>query len=82
MIVLTASCFALTYWVGRQLETELLPEVHQSEFTFEVALPVGTPLDQTVSILDGIEQDILKDKEIKSKIEAIEKASRSCCRNA
>ena len=74
MIVLTATCFALTYWVGRQLETELLPEVHQSEFTFEVALPVGTPLDQTVSILDGIEQDILKDKEIKSKIEAIEKA--------
>jgi multidrug efflux pump subunit AcrB len=74
MIVLTASCFALTYWVGRQLETELLPEVHQSEFTFEVALPVGTPLDQTVSILDGVEQDILKDKEIKSKIEAIEKA--------
>ena len=74
MIVLTASCFALTYWVGRQLETELLPEVHQSEFTFEVALPVGTPLDQTVSILDGVEQAILKDKEIKSKIEAIEKA--------
>ena len=74
MIALTASCFALTYWVGRQLETELLPEVHQSEFTFEVALPVGTPLDQTVSILDGVEQAILKDKEIKSKIEAIEKA--------
>ena len=74
MIVLTASCFALTYWMGRQLETELLPEVHQSEFTFEVALPVGTPLDQTVSILDGVEQAILKDKEIKSKIEAIEKA--------
>ena len=66
MIVLTASCFALTYWMGRQLETELLPEVHQSEFTFEVALPVGTPLDQTVSILDGVEQAILKDKEIKS----------------
>jgi len=74
MIVLMASCFALTYWVGRQLETELLPEVHQSEFTFEVALPVGTPLDQTVSILDGVEQAILRDKEIKSKIEAINKA--------
>ncbi|MDP7048070.1 MAG: efflux RND transporter permease subunit [Verrucomicrobiota bacterium] len=75
MAVLTASCFALTYWVGTQLETELLPEVHQSEFTFEVALPVGTPLDQTVSILDDVEKTILKDKEIKSKIEAIEKAA-------
>lgn len=75
MAALTASCFALTYWVGTQLETELLPEVHQSEFTFEVALPVGTPLDQTVSILDDIEQAILKDKEIKSKIESIGKAA-------
>ena len=75
MAVLTASCFALTYWVGSKLETELLPEVHQSEFTFEVALPVGTPLDQTVSILDDVEQAILKDKEIKSKIESIGKAA-------
>ena len=39
MIALAAACF----WVplrGRSLETELLPEVHQSEFTFEE--PVGT----------------------------------------
>ena len=62
MIALAIACFFITYSVGRQLETELLPEVHQSEFTFEVALPVGTPLDQTVKILGQVEKKILESK--------------------
>ena len=62
MIVLAAACFFITYSVGRQLDTELLPEVHQSEFTFEVSLPVGTPLDQTVKILGEVEKKILDSK--------------------
>jgi multidrug efflux pump subunit AcrB len=62
MLALIVGCFGLTWWVGKQLETELLPEVHQSEFTFEASLPVGTPLDQTISILDGVEKSILKNK--------------------
>jgi hydrophobic/amphiphilic exporter-1 (mainly G- bacteria), HAE1 family len=63
MVVLTLACFVLTYTVGRQLQSELLPEVRQSEFTFEAALPVGTPLDETVSILSRVEQAILARKE-------------------
>ncbi len=63
IILLAVSSIALTYVVGTQLETELLPEVHQSEFTFEVALPVGTPLDETVSVLEGVEKSILAKKE-------------------
>ena len=63
MLALIVGCFGLTWWVGKQLETELLPEVHQSEFTFEASLPVGTPLDQTISILDGVEKSILIKKE-------------------
>ncbi len=62
MIFLAIACFFITYTVGRQLDTELLPEVHQSEFTFEVALPVGTPLDQTVKILGEVEKKILDSK--------------------
>ena len=62
MIALAAACFFITYSVGRQLDTELLPEVHQSEFTFEVSLPVGTPLDQTVKILGEVEKKILDSK--------------------
>ena len=72
MIVLAAACFWVTYSVGRQLETELLPEVHQSEFTFEVSLPVGTPLDETVKLLGDVEQKILDSKKAKdSKIDTL-----------
>ena len=72
MIALAAACFWITYSVGRSLETELLPEVHQSEFTFEVSLPVGTPLDETVKLLSDVEQKILDSKKVKdSKIETL-----------
>ena len=63
MLLLAAACFVLTYTVGRQLQSELLPEVRQSEFTFEVSLPVGTPLDVTVETLGRIENEILAKKE-------------------
>lgn len=59
MMLLAGGCFVLTYVVGTRLQSELLPEVRQSEFTFEVALPVGTPLDQTVNALGSVEQKIL-----------------------
>ncbi len=54
-----AACGALTWQLGRSLGTELLPEVHQGEFTFEVNLPVGTPLEETVAILTPVEKTIL-----------------------
>jgi hydrophobic/amphiphilic exporter-1 (mainly G- bacteria), HAE1 family len=63
MVMLALACFILTYTVGSQLQSELLPEVHQSEFTFEAALPVGTPLDETVSVMNDVEQTILKRKD-------------------
>jgi hydrophobic/amphiphilic exporter-1 (mainly G- bacteria), HAE1 family len=57
----------LTVILGLSLETELLPEVHQSEITFELNLPVGTPLEETVRILSEIESSVLEDQpEIKS----------------
>ena len=63
MLLLAAACIVLTYTVGKQLQSELLPEVRQSEFTFEVALPVGTPLDVTVDTLGRIEDQILAKRE-------------------
>jgi len=72
MLALIIGCFGLTWWVGKQLETELLPEVHQSEFTFEASLPVGTPLEETVKLLSGVEQKILDSmKDEESKIDAL-----------
>ena len=46
-------------WILQQLGTELLPEVRQGEFTFEVALPVGTPLEETERILSPVERSIV-----------------------
>ena len=41
--------FALAIVIGRNLGSELIPEVHQGRFTVEAALPVGTPLTLTDS---------------------------------
>lgn len=50
----------LTYRIAIDLESELLPEVRQGEFTFEASLPVGTPLEQTAATLKPVEAKILQ----------------------
>ena len=55
-------CFYGTWQTATQLDSELLPEVHQSEFTFEVDLPVGTPLEETQAILGEVEKTILENQ--------------------
>lgn len=54
------ACFAAIYWFATSVETELLPEVYQGEFTIEVQLPVGTPLAETHRVLRGVESSILE----------------------
>jgi HAE1 family hydrophobic/amphiphilic exporter-1 len=49
--------------LGRSMESELLPEVRQGEFTFELALPVGTPLEESDRILRPLEAAILAERE-------------------
>jgi HAE1 family hydrophobic/amphiphilic exporter-1 len=63
VVVIIIATFAATVWTLRQLDTELLPEVHQGEFTVEVALPVGTPIEGTESIVSPVERAILEEKE-------------------
>ncbi len=53
--------FAVTVWLAGRLPSELLPEVHQGELTVEVALPVGTPLEETEEILRPVERAILEE---------------------
>lgn len=62
VLVLMVACLAL---IGRgfaSLDSELLPEVHQGEITFELALPAGTPLERTEAILQPIEAAVLAEK--------------------
>ena len=63
VVILALATFGATFWLARELPSELLPQVHQGELTFEVALPVGTPLEETDAILRPIEQAILAEKE-------------------
>jgi HAE1 family hydrophobic/amphiphilic exporter-1 len=63
VVLAVAACFWATWEVTSSLQSELLPEVHQGEFTVEVALPVGTPVEETLSIVDPIERAILTEKE-------------------
>jgi HAE1 family hydrophobic/amphiphilic exporter-1 len=61
--LVTLVCMAATALVVTRLDSELLPEVHQGEITFEVSLPVGTPLEQTAALLTPLESAILDERE-------------------
>jgi HAE1 family hydrophobic/amphiphilic exporter-1 len=63
VFALVAVVLWVTWQLGRRLDTELLPEVRQGEFTVEVSLPVGTPLEETESILDPVGDAILSERE-------------------
>ncbi|MDX1630669.1 MAG: efflux RND transporter permease subunit [Thermoanaerobaculia bacterium] len=59
VLALVVVCLGVTFWLFATLDTELLPEVHQGELTVEVALPPGTPLEETEQTLAPIEEAIL-----------------------
>ncbi len=63
VLVLALLLLGMTAWLATRLDSELLPEVHQGELTVEVALPVGTPLEQTDAVLRPVEQAILAEEE-------------------
>ena len=43
---------------AQHLGLELLPEVHQSEFTAFLALPVGTPIEDSEAVYSRLEQQV------------------------
>ncbi len=57
--VLVAITLWSSWWLLGRLDSELLPDVRQGEFTIEVALPVGTPLAETERTLAAVERAIL-----------------------
>ena len=54
--VLALAAFAVMGWGAMRLDSELIPEVHQGEFTVELVFPVGTPLDETDAQVEPLEQ--------------------------
>jgi HAE1 family hydrophobic/amphiphilic exporter-1 len=63
VVIVMAVCVWIAWDVGTSLDSELLPEVHQGEFTVEVQLPVGTPLQETDRVTAPVEQAILAERE-------------------
>ncbi len=51
----------LTGGLLMRLDWELLPEVHQGELSFEISLPVGTPLEKTSATLIPVEKALRAD---------------------
>ena len=56
-----------TGWLG----SELLPEVHQGRFTVRLAMPVGTPLEETSRVVMQAEQVVSSHPEVASVFGAV-----------
>ncbi len=63
VLAIMAIAIAVMVSTAQRLQSELLPEVYQGEFTMEVALPVGTPLEETEAVLAPIEAAILSEND-------------------
>jgi len=58
VVAIAAAMFALAAWRVPRLGLELLPEIHQGEFTLYTALGVGTPLETTEAVLSRLDQQV------------------------
>ena len=55
VVVLALAAFGVMIGGATRLDSELIPEVHQGEFTVELSFPVGTPIDETDALVEPIE---------------------------
>ncbi|HLT40479.1 MAG TPA: efflux RND transporter permease subunit, partial [Enhygromyxa sp.] len=56
VVALAMAAFAVLIGGAMRLDSELIPEVHQGEFTVELTFPVGTPIDETDALVDPLER--------------------------
>jgi len=64
VLALAAAAMVLTVYGFLDLDTSLIPEVHQGEFDLELTLPVGTPLERTLEAVAPLEALALEDPRI------------------
>ena len=58
VLALAVVLLALALTLASRLGQELIPTVHQGEFDVELALPVGTPLEETLEVMGSIEERV------------------------
>ncbi len=55
---------ACVYFLVPRIGKELIPQVHQGEFNFEITLPVGTPLERTAALAAEIDAAVVAQPEV------------------
>ena len=55
VVLMTLACLALSLLAYRQLGAELIPPLAQGEFSFEIRLAEGRPLEQTDRVIHDLE---------------------------
>jgi len=63
VLVLAVGVFVGMVFLLRVSDSELLPDIHQGEFTVAVTFPPGTPLEETGALLRPVEKAILGNPE-------------------
>jgi len=67
LVVIAAGFLFWSAWQKLpDLGSELLPEIHQGEFTAFVSAPVGTPLEGTLEAMEELEKEVRKLPEVAS----------------
>lgn len=65
-VILILIAFAITFFSFRGLDAELIPVMHQGQFTVIVNFPVGTPIEKTDSLLMPYESKLSTIKTIRT----------------
>ena len=60
ILVFAAASLPLSVFLLRDVGAQLIPDVHQGRFTVDLALPVGTPLARTDSLVEQLEAEVRK----------------------
>jgi HAE1 family hydrophobic/amphiphilic exporter-1 len=58
VVLVAAAALAFAMQRARHLGLDLLPEIHQGEFTAHVGLDIGSPIETTDEVMDAIERDV------------------------
>jgi HAE1 family hydrophobic/amphiphilic exporter-1 len=61
VVPLTAAVFGATLWLAGGLGTDLVPELAQGQFAFQLRMDEGTPLQSTAQVVERIEAPFLDD---------------------
>ncbi len=75
VVLISIGLFAAAAWRVPALGLDLLPEIHQGEFTAHVGLPIGSPLEYTDGILGELDRRVraLDDVELTALTVGVEK---------